>query len=428
MQNVLKNRNFFLLFFGTVFSNIGTTLYSFAASFYILTLTDNNAFIQGVYLAVCGVSFLLASLAAGVLADRWSKARIVFGTDYLRGAAILLSALAIYFGERSGNTGIQLAALFFIGVMSNLLGALFSPASTALLPEILDTRQLQQANSYFSVLQSVQGIAGILFAGVLYAALPVSTLFLLIGVGYVLSGFTEMFIRAPYEKPAQPLTFRHMRMDFTEGLRYMRTQSALLALIFGVLFINFFLTPTFSNVTPVFLRLYLDGSQMFADLIPVEMWQSIFSVAVSVGSLIAGLIIGGRPQKEHYARQIKRGLLFCAVLVSLQAAAFLLLVRPAFSINLYLLVNCALLPLIGGVAVSINIPVSTVLQRDVPADKLAKVMALINIGSQGLVPVASFLGGAVISLFGIGTQLTASAVGLLVTSVLISRNRSIDCI
>ena len=45
--NVFHNRNYRLVFFGALVSEIGALLYSFAVSFYILKISGNNAFLQG---------------------------------------------------------------------------------------------------------------------------------------------------------------------------------------------------------------------------------------------------------------------------------------------------------------------------------------------------------------------------------------------
>ena len=50
-KNVFTNRNFRLVFFGALVSELGAVLYSFAVSFYILEISENNAFLQGLYLS-----------------------------------------------------------------------------------------------------------------------------------------------------------------------------------------------------------------------------------------------------------------------------------------------------------------------------------------------------------------------------------------
>ena len=46
-RNVFAGRNFRLVFFGALVSELGALLYSFAVSFYILEISNNNAFLQG---------------------------------------------------------------------------------------------------------------------------------------------------------------------------------------------------------------------------------------------------------------------------------------------------------------------------------------------------------------------------------------------
>ena len=88
MKNVFQNRNFRLVFFGALVSNVGALLYSFAVSFYILEITDNNAFLQGLYLALCGAVNLIFMPIGGVMGDRFHKGKIMFVCDYLKGGVI----------------------------------------------------------------------------------------------------------------------------------------------------------------------------------------------------------------------------------------------------------------------------------------------------------------------------------------------------
>ena len=85
--NVFGSRNFRLVFFGALVSELGAGLYSFAVSFYILEISGNNAFLQGLYLALCGAMLLLFTPIGGVLGDRFNKAKIMFLCDYIKGAS-----------------------------------------------------------------------------------------------------------------------------------------------------------------------------------------------------------------------------------------------------------------------------------------------------------------------------------------------------
>src|SRR5690554_1518710 len=249
-QNVFKNKNFSLLFAGIFASNIASVFYSFAVSFYILLITDNNAFMQGIYLAVSGVVLLLGTIVGGVLADRLDKAKLVYFMDFLKGAVILATGLIFLFVQ---DYGVQLIILFAAGIISSLINAIFIPASTSLVRFIVADEELQQANSYISSLHAFQQIIGIILAGILYVLFPIHTLFIIVGGLYLLSGFSEMFINYNYEKTDHVITLKSVFVDFQDGFRYLKTQRAIVAIIMAAVFLNFFTNPIFSNGMTYFI-------------------------------------------------------------------------------------------------------------------------------------------------------------------------------
>ena len=191
-DNVFRNRNYRLVFFGALVSELGALLYNFAVSYYILQISGNSAFLQGLYLALCGVAMLVFTPVGGVLGDRFNKAKIMYLCDYLKGGMIILAtALMLVFPEADAH----IVILFALGILGNVISGIFTPAAGALIPHIVETEKLQQANSYFTIKSSLEGILGVVLAGVLYAALPVHTLFFIVGACFVASGVSEMLIR-----------------------------------------------------------------------------------------------------------------------------------------------------------------------------------------------------------------------------------------
>ena len=126
-ENVFRSRNFRLVFLGALVSELGSLLYSFAVSFYILEISGNNAFLQGLYLALCGGICLVLTPLGGVLGDRWNKARIMFVCDYLKGGIILLATLFMVLFRSSGP---QIVILFVTGMLGNGISGIFSRTTT----------------------------------------------------------------------------------------------------------------------------------------------------------------------------------------------------------------------------------------------------------------------------------------------------------
>ena len=419
-QNVFRNKNFSLVFLGALVSNVAALFYSFAVSFYILKITDNNALIQGLYLAVGGITFCLSTLFGGVVADRFDKAKIMYLCDYAKGAIIIGFTFLLMFVIRS--TGWQIASLFIVTVLLNIIAGLFTPASSALLPLIVKEQQFQQAQSYFSILSSFQTIVGVVLAGVLYTLIPLDVLFFIVGGCYVLSAISEMFIKytSEFEKRDEKLTVKAVFGDIKDGFRYLASIKALLVMMVCILFVNFFFSPVFDNFPPYFIATDIAGTNyLFHDLVAPEMWNSFFSVAVGLGSLIMGIVLSSLKQADKCNRVVRWSMMGVSSLVGLMAVFYALFINQVIDINALLIVLMIILFLIGASVILINVPSSTAMMKIVDKDKLGKISSVINIGSQGLVPLSMFLGGLAITYLGSLGLLIVCASGLLLTSIVL---------
>ena len=419
-KNVFTNRNFTLTFLGALVSNIASLFYSFAVSFYILKITDNNAFIQGLYLAVGGVTFGVVTLFGGVISDRFNKAKIMYICDYLKGVVIIGFTLFLMFVIKS-NTG-QVVALFIVAVLSNAIAGIFTPASSALLPQIVEEESFQQAQSYFSILNSFQSIVGVILAGVLYTLIPINTLFLIVGGCYILSAISEMFIRynSEYEKTDEKLTMKVVFGDIKDGVKYLVSLKAILVVMICILFINFFFSPIFDNFIPYFIATDVAGTNyFFSETLEPEMWSSFFSMAFGIGSLIMGIVLSILPQKEKCNRTLRYSLLSLSIVLALFTLFYFLFTRNNIDINTLLIITVAIFFVVGIVIVLTNVPSSVAMMRIVDKDKFGKVSSVMNIGSQGLIPLAMFLGGLAITYLGSVGLLAACSGGLIITALVL---------
>lgn len=414
--NVFLNRNFRLVFLGALVSELGFILYSFAVGFYILEISGNNAFLQGLYLALCGAAMLVFTPAGGVLGDRMSKSGIMCVCDFINGGMVILAtALMLLFPEPRT----QIVILFVTGICGNAVSGVFSPASGALIPHIVDEDLLQQANSYLTMKSSLESILGIILAGILYAALPVHVLFFLVGACFVISGISEMLIRYDSVPSAEPLTLRLALRDMGEGISYLRTKKAILALMASVLFINFFFTPLTGNFLPYFIKTDLENapSYLFDSVLTPELWSSVFSVCFGISSLLGAAVLSGKPQADRCGRKVSRLICYLAALITVITVCYVLSVDRGTDINMFLTAFSLGFTVMGILISCINIPVSTAIMRIVDKDKLSKVNSLTSIGTQGMVPIASVLAGAILSAFGSTVLLTFCSLGFTVTAV-----------
>ena len=422
-DNVFFNRNFRLVFFGALVSEIGALLYSFAVGFYILQISNNNAFLQGLYLALNGIALLLFTPVGGVLGDRFNKAKIMYVCDFLKGGTIILAtALMLLFPE--ANTHIVI--LFVLGIVGSIISGIFAPASGAMLPHILEDEKLQQANAYFSMKNSLEGILGVILAGILYAALPIHTLFFMVGVCFVASGISETLIRYDHTPSTDQLTLRVALNDMRDGVVYLKSRKAILALLGSMLFINFFFAPVGSNFIPYFVRtdLVAAGSYLLDRVLTPELWSSVISVCISIGMLAGAAILSSRKPAEKCGHTIAVCLCVIAVLMISMTLIYWLTVDRGSTVNAFLIAFSAGSLVLGVMIAWINVPATTIMMRIVDRDKLSKVNSIMSIGSQGMTPIASVLAGAILQGLGSSVLLFICSLGFTVTALLALKSKS----
>ncbi|MGI9185445.1 MAG: MFS transporter [Solirubrobacteraceae bacterium] len=157
--DVLRLRDFRLVFGAAVVSLLGDGMLPVALTFAILDLTG-SATDLGIVLAARTVALVGSLLVGGVVADRVSRRMVMIGADLVR----LLGQGTIAVLLVSGH-----ATVVEIAVSQAFLGAatgFFNPASSGLIP-LVAGEWLQQANSLRGMAMAAGNIAGPAIAGVL---------------------------------------------------------------------------------------------------------------------------------------------------------------------------------------------------------------------------------------------------------------------
>lgn len=423
-SGVFCSRNFRLAFLGALVSELGALMYSFAVSFYILQISDNSAFLQGLYLALCGVAMLLSTPVGGVLGDRFNKAKIMYLCDFVKGGVIIAATVLMMLFQQSPA---QIAILFALGIISDIVSGLFFPAANSLIPDIVEEQHLQQANSFLSMKSSLENIFGIVMAGVLYSVLPIHTLFYGIGGCFIISGISELLIVCPHNPPKESLTLRAAFRDMSDGFAYLKDHRGILTLLGSMLFINFFLSPLSSNFLPFFVSTDVAGSESYLlhGLLSPELWSSVIGVCFGVGSLAGAAVLGMKKQKDKCGREVSIRLSVMAAVILAAFLSYWLLVKVNGLLNGFLPLFCAECIALGWLISYVNIPISTTIMRTVDRDMLSKVNSMLSIGSQGMIPIASVLAGTILQTGGSSALLLFCALGFAVTAACLLFNKNI---
>ena len=159
----------------------------------------------------------------GVIADRWSRRRVMLTSD--------LSRCAIFAGMTAvASTGGNAYAVYVLAVVSTVISVSYAPAQAALMPSLVNTpEELAAANVVGNTISSVGMFAGPALGGVLLALSGPAAVFALTG-GLTLWS-AAFVLRVPRDEPPDPGERSHFLAELTAGFSTVLRRPALRVVI-----------------------------------------------------------------------------------------------------------------------------------------------------------------------------------------------------
>jgi MFS family permease len=189
-------------------------------------------------------------LLGGVVVDRVPRRLAMLASDLVRGAAV--ATIAVLVAEDS----VGIAALVAMAVVFGTADAFFSPASTAVVPELLPSELLVKASALSTMSRVVAlQLIGPAVGGVIVAATGTAWAFGLDAASFAISGACLVAMSA---RPRPSPSGRSILADAREGLSYCRSQPWLWVTIAAAGFANFALWSPLGVLIPLLVRHVLD--------------------------------------------------------------------------------------------------------------------------------------------------------------------------
>lgn len=175
-----RNRNYRYLWFGRVVSNLGDWFNLLASASLIARLTDSGAAVSLLFL-VRFLPLFLMSPFAGVIADHFDRRKVLIATNLLR--ALTVAALVLV------DRPERIWLLYVLTALQFVFSAVFTPAETALIPNVVDEDDLITANALDSLTWSTMLAFGAMLGGLAAAFFGVTAAFLLDALSFLLSAW-----------------------------------------------------------------------------------------------------------------------------------------------------------------------------------------------------------------------------------------------
>jgi len=363
----------------------GAFLVAIAWQVYELSNTPTAMSVVGIAMTVPTILFLLLG---GVASDRFERRRIMIGADVLRAAAgLALAGLAL-----TGALEVWHACVF--AAMYGTGAAFFAPAFDAVVPDIVPSERLAQANALDQLVRPlVFRMAGPALGGLLVASGGAGIVFALDSASFMFSAAILCRVRVDARPEGRPA--RSVTRDLAEGWRFVRRRAWLWATFASAAVAYLCFMGPVEVLLPYLVKNELEGSARDLGMV---------FAAGGIGSVTCALAMG---QRDIPRRSITF-IYACWTLATLAVAGY------GLSSAMWQLMLAALA--FNALETAGTIVWATLKQRHVPRSMLGRVSSLDWLISIGLLPLSFALTGPVAALIGTrGTLVAAGLVGAAAT-------------
>jgi predicted MFS family arabinose efflux permease len=340
--------------------------------------------------------FVLFAIPAGLMADRFSRRRLMAGAEALRAGALLAMLAALWLGV------LNLPLLALLGFVAVCGTVVYSVATPSLVPSLVSPRALPAANARIELARTVAFASGPALGGMLVGWIGAGPAF---GFAAGLSIVAVVLLAGIFEPAREAIARRHPMREIKEGA----------AFVFG-----------HPLLRPVFVTQFIFNVAWFVILavfVPYGVRHLGLSAA-GVGTTLAmygvGMVVGAL-----FATRIMRRLPFGSVIglgpVTGFVASAVIALTTVFPTPLLAGLGFFLL----GVGPILWVISTTTLRQSVTPPRLLGRVSAINIMSYGARPLGAGLGALVGGLFGAEACLYLAVAGFAVQMLVILMSQAV---
>jgi MFS family permease len=392
MFRALKYRNFRLFVGGQSLSLIGTWIQQIAMTWLVYRMT-NSAFMLGVIGFSSQIPMFVFSPIAGVLADRWSRHKVLLVIQ----TSSLIQALVLSFIVFTGY--VQIWHLIFLSIVLGTINAFDMPVRQSFMFDMLDNNKKDLANAIAlnsSMVNSTR-LIGPSIAGILIATMGEGWCFALNSLSYVAVIISLLRMKnIPHLKNSKTT---NVLEEMKEGFNYSFGFKPIRYLILLLAFVSLMSTPL-TLLAPVFAKdIFHGGASMYGFLMG----------AFGTGAMFGTVYLLNRKSVVGLWKLIA-------------GAVFLLGTGMiAFSISRILWLSIILMAICGLGMLFQIVSTNTMLQTISDENKRGRVLSFYSMAFIGMAPFGSLIFGSLAGLIGVQETLILGGAFCLVGAVIFTK-------
>lgn len=358
---------------GQAVSMVTSGAAGFAAVWYI---TENTG--SAWMLAIAGIcAYLpqgLLSPFGGLIADRFNRKSVMIVADMSIGVISLGLGIAVLLGQ------VSMFLIMLLIIVRSVGQAFHSPAMMAAMPMLVPEKHLLRINTLDQLLLSITNIGAPAFGIFLYTVIGLHAVMFLDFAGALVAVGGLALAKIPTVRD-ETTENQNVVANIYDGWKALSVNKGLIVLLAGVTLGMMAFGPM-GMFFPLMTADHFSGDGMMASIV-----EAAFGIGMLVGSLVLMIWGGGK----HLARLI----VIAALLVGITVAACGLLTPNMFA---------GFVVLSGLMAVAcawFNGPMITLVQKNVPEEKMGRALSFISASIGIASPVGILVGGVAAEALGI---------------------------
>ena len=384
------DRSFWKLFASSAVTNGADGIGKISLPLLAASLTSSPVLIAGLT-AFGFLPWLLFGLPGGAMVDRLDRRLAMSTVNGIR--AVLLGVLAVLIVVGTGHILVLYLTAFALGICQ----VIYDSAARAILPQVVDRRRLDTANSWLTVEETAgQDFIGPPVGATLFGWFRAAP-FVVNAIGFGLAALLVLAVPGQFRATrTEPTT---LRADIRDGLRWLWRHPVLRDLtIFSGL-----IAALMSMATSLIVLYALNTLHLKPTL------YGFLFVAMGIGSLAGSIAVG--PLTSRLGRP-----LMITISAAIGPVMFVLLgvVTDFWAAAVWFLA------LSGGVTMW-NVLSMSLRQAMIPAELLGRVLGAHRVALWGGIPVGALIGGALAARTSVPAVFVVSGLVQLVVVILIHR-------
>lgn len=390
-----RDGNFLTMWGGQALSQFGAQITELALPVLAVLILNATEWEVGLLNAAQVAAFLVVGLPAGAWIDRMRKRHVMIWADAIRAVALSTLPVLALLGV------LEIWHMIVVALVMGVATVFFDVSNQSLIPSLVRTNQIAEANGKLQSTEQLAGLAGPAFGGWLVGVLA-APLAILITVGTYVASFIALLFTRDHETLRAREEHKPLVHEIGEGLRWVFGNPLLRRIVGTTGVANFFGTIA-TTLLPIFVLRELG-------LTP-QMLGVVFSLS-AVGGLLGAIATPRIVARLGEARAIPVSAIafslapfFLPAISLVPALAFPLLVIQFFLMSFTILLY--------------NITQVTFRQRITPPRLLGRMNASIRFVVWGVMPIGALLAGALGTWIGTVPTLWLAATGELLACLFV---------